>query len=122
MDFMVMQFLRDNRRGINHPDLVDVIFERHVYPFVEQLWGEQPTGRAAFMQLQVLMHQHARAKLDVEAEKIRSELIQGGRVEAADARDLALVACEFGLQSGLDRIVVGMRRTEYVDRLRRLLL
>jgi hypothetical protein len=120
MDFMVMQFLRDNRHGISHPDLVDEIFLRHVYPFVEHLWNREVNadGPRQFALLHTVLRHGARRALSQNADIIRAGLVEKGIIEENDPRPLAQIACEFGLRSGLDHVVVGMRLPEYVDILR----
>ena len=75
MDFAVMQFLRDNWQGIEHPDLVDQIFGRHFYPFAEQLWeGSLPHEvRAAFRLLHSRARQFSQLKLTDRAQQLRKE-------------------------------------------------
>lgn len=121
MDFMVMQFLRDNRHGIDHPELVDAIFHQHVAPFVARLWGDAPDGPQAFARLHSLLRQRAQITLDEQGFQMRGRCVEAGIIRADDPRPLALIACEHALRAGADHVLVGMRRIEYVEMLRPLL-
>lgn len=121
MDFMVMQFLRDNRHGIDHPELVDAIFHQHVAPFVARLWGDAPDGQQAFSRLHSLLRQRAQITLGEQGLQIRERCVEAGTIRADDPRPFALIACEYALRAGADHVLVGMRRVEYVETLRPLL-
>jgi len=122
MEFMVMQFLRDSRNGIEHPDLVDTIFDRHVYPLVNQLWDSgDSTGHDVFSHLQVKVRQQSVRRLDQQARRIRAQLVDSGAVLASDGRTFAVIACDYAFRCGIDRVVVGMRHRNYVECLRTLL-
>jgi len=119
-DFPIMRFLRDSRHGIEHPDTVDEIFNRHLYPFIARLWEDDvPTEvRISVASLQANARSHARQALSRRAEQVQSEFAESGLIPG-DGRELALAAVEFGLRSGIDHVLVGMRSTSYVERLRR---
>lgn len=123
MDFAVMQFLRDNWHGIEHPDTVDLIFKRHFYPFVEQLWEESPPhdARAAFRRRHSKARQFSRQKLTAQAQQLRKDLIEAGTITSDDNRSLAVIACDFCLKAGVDHVVVGMRTPKYVQDLSELI-
>lgn len=123
MDFAVMQFLRDNWHGIEHPDTVDQIFGRHFYPFIEQLWGEEitPDVKSACASLHLKAREFAKQKLTVGAQQLREELITAGTISSNDHRPLAVIACDYPLQSGMDHVLVGMRTPQYVEDLRELI-
>jgi aryl-alcohol dehydrogenase-like predicted oxidoreductase len=123
MDFSVMQFLRDNWHGIEHPDTVDQIFGRHFYPFVEQLWGEEitPDVKAACASLHLKARAFAQQNLTARGEQLREELIGAGTISSDDRRPLAVIACDYPLQSGMDHVLVGMRTPQYVEGLRQLI-
>ena len=120
MDFAVMQFLRDNWHGVEHPDTVDQIFGRHFYPFVDRLWdGSVPDEvRSACAALHRYAKLYARQQLSEMGQYVRAELIQAGVIADDDTRPLAAIACDFPLQSGIDHVVVGMRAVRYVESLR----
>jgi aryl-alcohol dehydrogenase-like predicted oxidoreductase len=119
MDFAIMKFLRDNRAGIEHPDLVDEIFARHFYPFVNSVWSEEIPAAISqvFRDLHEALRRCARQKLSEKARELRMRLIDDGLVAQSDRRSLAVLACEFGLSRGLDHVLAGMRNTRYVNEL-----
>ncbi len=123
MDFTVMQFLRDNWYGIEHPDTVDQIFRRHFYPFIERLWGGPvpDEARRTFATLHRYAGLYAKQQLSKKGWDIRAKLVRAGVIASNDTRSLAAIACDFCLQSGLTHVVVGMRTMKYVNSLRELI-
>lgn len=122
MDFMVMQFLRDNWHGVEHPDTVDLIFQKHFYPFVQSLWEDAIPDHAqrTFAALHQQTRTYAQRKLTEQGHALRTAFIEAGTIAPDDARPLATIACDFCLRSGADHAVVGMRNVRYVDSLRSL--
>jgi hypothetical protein len=120
MEFSVMKFLRDNWSGVEHPDLVDEIFHRHFYPFVEHLWsGQVPAPvKDASLDLHRVARIHAKRRLNERAHRLRGELVALGMIPDHAIKGLAQLACEFALSNGLDHVLVGMRSERYVDDLR----
>jgi hypothetical protein len=123
MDFMVMQFLRDNLNGVGDPELLDLIFAQHVFPFVAELWGSESTGpeHQTFAGLHAMLRRKTLTRLQENAAPVRAELVKDGLIAHDDARSLAVVACDFALRSGVDHVVVGMRSPQYVESLRTLM-
>jgi hypothetical protein len=123
MEFTVMKFLRDNWSGVAHPDLVDEIFHRHFYPFVEFLWNGKPPLDVsnACSNLHGVARLHAKRRLHERALRLRSELETFGLIGGNAGKGMAELACEFALHNGLDHVLVGMRSERYVDDLRGLL-
>jgi aryl-alcohol dehydrogenase-like predicted oxidoreductase len=121
-DFPVMRFLRDNRHGIEHPDMVEDVFNRHLYPFINRLWeADAPAGvRSMVSSLHASARTHARRELSRRSMHVRTELTALGLIPDDD-RSLAINAVDFGLRAGIDHVLVGMRNTGYVDSLRELL-
>lgn len=121
-EFAVIQFLRDNRHGVDDPELLDAIFNKHVWPFVSDLCGAEPitSTHMAFVRLHQSLRQQIVFKI-CGGGGIRSRLIDEGLVDRDDTRPLQVIACEHGLISGLNHVLVGMRRPEYVSDLRTLL-
>jgi len=117
MEFTVIKFLRDNWSGVDHPDLVDEIFHRHFYPFVEFLWSGKPPLHVtdACSNLHRVARLHAKRRLHECALRLRGELETLGLISDHGVKGLAELACEFALHNGLDHVLVGMRSEGYVE-------
>jgi len=117
--FRPMQFLRDNRHDIPDPDLVDVIWEAQIDPFVDALFGADPmsAARSAFSRLRVHAKFDAQTRLADGSKAMLSALSDAGLLNAESTGPLAVTACRYCLASGADHVLVGMRRREYVDEL-----
>jgi aryl-alcohol dehydrogenase-like predicted oxidoreductase len=117
--FRPMQFLRDNRRDISDPELVDAIWVNQIDPFVAALFGDEPApaARAAFAALRAQTHSCARAHLAEHTQTAVARLCAEGLLDPQADETLAVAACRYCLDAGADHVLVGMRRPEYVAQL-----
>ena len=120
MELTVLQFLRSSWTEIATPELVEDVFRGHFYPLVEHLYaGAVPLDdAAAFRRLHAVADLYSRRRLTKRAAPLRRRLVECGAVSADDERPLALLACEQYLAAGIDHVLAGMRRTEYVELLK----
>jgi aryl-alcohol dehydrogenase-like predicted oxidoreductase len=123
-DFTPMQFLRDNRNGVEDPDVVDAIWANRIYPFLEVLEGDAPWPQARERFGRLYEHMRAAAQAGL-APRTHEALSSMGRDDLVDrrARDsLAAAACRYCLESGVDHVLVGMRTLPYVNAIAPLLM
>ena len=119
-EFTVMKFLRDNWTGIERPELAAEIFRRHFHPFIGHLWSGcvPPHVTNACLDLERVVRLHAVQTMNRQAHQMRRDLTALGLIPDDPAKSLAQIACEFGLNRGLDHVLVGMRGERYADDLR----
>jgi aryl-alcohol dehydrogenase-like predicted oxidoreductase len=120
MDFTVMRFLRDSWMGIDDPDVVVQIFTTRFYPFIKALYdGVVPREDAdVYKKLQQYAELYARRNMTVDAMDLRQRLIVRGDIGTKNTGRLTQIACETYLDMGIDHVLVGMKRPEYVDDLK----
>lgn len=116
-DFTPMRFLRDNRVGVEDPEMVDLLWTKRIQPFVEVLEGETPwpEGRDGFRKLRALMRAAAQARLEADTLEALNEIGRGDWVGENVRDSLAQKACRYCLESGVDHVLVGMRVPRYVS-------
>jgi|GEM_PF-330247 len=116
-DFIPMQFLRDNRDGVEDPEVVDVVWANRIYPFVGALEGEEPwpQGRECFRRMHAQMRAAAQARLEPRTREALSSMSRDDLTGPRARDSLALAACGFCLESGVDHVLVGMRTPRYVS-------
>ena len=122
-EFDVLALLGQRWRDFDTMDAVTYIFESVLFPLLGRLSGGPFTDdpeMAAFDRFYASVLAQARANMSAQAEAVRRESIAAGTLRN-DGRPLAVAACESYLRSGIDHVLVGMRRTEYVDQLKDLL-
>ena len=117
--FRPMQFLRDNRNDIPDHELVDEIFANQIDPFVVTLFGQDPPAavRAAFQDLRAHAHSRTHAHLAERTNVAVARLAEEGLLQPQSDEPLAVAACRYCLATGVDHVLVGMRRPEYVAQL-----
>jgi aryl-alcohol dehydrogenase-like predicted oxidoreductase len=121
-DFTVIQFLRDNWMEMGAPELVTSIFEGYFYPFLHHLYARSvpDDDRQAYARLHGHAVLYAERTLTRQAAALRNGMVERGEIVAGDPRSLPVIACEQYLRAGIDHVLVGMRRVEYVDELKEL--
>jgi hypothetical protein len=102
---------------LGSPDAVEEVFCSHVYPLLGALTDGNPARPVwvAAHQLRQSAEAHARRTLTDRANEIRYWAVASGALEAADTRPLAVSLCDSYLRSGIKHVLVGMRRTRYVE-------
>jgi len=122
MDFPVLQFLRDSRTEIVDSELVTQIFQERFYPFLNKLYeGSIPQEEIGiYWKLQQNVMLYSRRAITRQVLALRRRMIDQGEVLKDDPRPMATIACDQYLKSGIDHVLVGMRRMEYVDTLKEL--
>lgn len=119
-EFDVLALLGQRWQDFDTTEAATYVFESVLFPLLSRLSGGHVADdreMAAFNRFYASVLAHARANMSAQAEAVRRESIAAGTLRD-DGRPLAVAACESYLQSGIDHVLVGMRRTEYVDQLR----
>ena len=68
-----------------------------------------------FEQLKEKSKKYSRQVMTARAQKIKQQLINDQEIEASDQRPLPVIAVDRLLEKGIDHVLVGMRKTKYVD-------
>lgn len=118
-DYAIVSFLSDNWMTVGNPDAVNELFA-HLHRFLDTLYeGEIPTADLdAYRRFYYQAVACAKRVMAARTIAFKEEMISKGVLDRNDTRPLALISCEKYLNSGLDHVVVGMRRREYVDTLK----
>ena len=117
--FRPMQFLRDHRDAIADADLVDLVWENQIDPFLQALFDDPvpPEAREAFDRLRAFARACARARAAGTTASVAAQLAEHGILDREPGEPLAVAACRFCLDAGVDHVLVGMRRPRYVAEL-----
>jgi aryl-alcohol dehydrogenase-like predicted oxidoreductase len=121
-NFPVIRYLAEHWKSIGNPEAVDTVFGQHFFPFLDKLYeGDIPKGDLVlYRKLYTYAVAYSRRALTLNAIRFRDGMIARGLIDKADGRPLPLLACDYYLRAGVDHVLVGMRRPEYVDQLRSL--
>lgn len=122
-DFPVVRYLSEGAwRELGTPESVEDVFQSCVFPLVSALTGGD-TGRPVWSATTRLAHASeacARGALTRRAAPIRERALETGLLDEDDRRPFATALCESYLRAGLDHVLIGMRRPQYVEELRSL--
>ena len=103
----------------NSEDAVSQIFFQHFFPFVAQVWGEDLSAEESkpFYDLYEMAQEFARKNMSELAEQFRHVAVEKGLISESK-EPLDIVAIEKYLSFEIDYVLVGMKRPEYVERLK----
>ncbi len=114
MDVPVMKFLRDSAWNVDQPELVDSIWDKHFEPLITHIWrNDVPSEeRKVFADLRALMGLCAKRSVSLPNQDVGAAHAQ--RLGSTPGQDCASAAVRFCLESGVDHVLVGMRKPSYV--------
>jgi predicted aldo/keto reductase-like oxidoreductase len=102
------------------PDAVEQIYFGHLFPFIANVWGKNLTSEESrpFYDLYEISELYSRKMLDLKAQKFREQAINVGLIQEISSQNFAKEVIETYLNYGIDYVLVGMRKPEYVDQLK----
>lgn len=116
-DFTPIRFFIENRKKIANPEAVAQAVQGHLLPFIQQLQFSDNTIMKLIQQLMMYWQFYAKRSITHRAEALKNDLIKEGRLNNNDHLDISTMACQSYLDNGIDHVLVGMRKKEYVDKL-----
>jgi len=121
-DVTLIKQFKDIWKQLPSPDSVDQVYFGNLFPFVAQIWGGNLTVEESqpFYELYEFSQKYSRKNLDSKARKFRDQAISVGLIEEINERDFAKEVIATYLNYGIDYVLVGMKKTEYVDQLKSL--
>lgn len=103
----------------NSIDGVEELFFRYFFPFVAQVWGGSltPEESKPFYEFFDIACEFARKNMNERAQQFKDQSIAAGALEASEL-DLDILAIEKYKSFAVDYILVGMKRVQYVEKLK----
>jgi aryl-alcohol dehydrogenase-like predicted oxidoreductase len=122
MDFAILQYLKSNWTAIAGPDAVGQLFEEYLHPLLNRIYEGciAPDDLVVYRTFYDKALAHSRKVMIQRTIAFQNRMIEAGVIKKDDGRPLPLKACEIYLNSGIDHVLVGMRKSEYVDMLKSL--
>lgn len=123
MEFAPIAILTKNRKNIANPEALLNFVNNQLNPFLNHL---QISEDHDISQIKTkLIHYwnlYSKKLITTRAKELKNKLILDGLINKNDERDLSLIACEHYLKSGANHVLVGMRKKQYVDKLKPLIM
>lgn len=119
---MIKQFT-DIWNKLPTPDAVEQVFYGHFFPFLARAWGNgglSPEESQPYYQLFEYAELYSRKHLSSKARDFKNQAQQVGLLPIQDDVPFSVMAIETYLDYGFDYVLVGMKKTEYVDQLKHL--
>lgn len=104
------------------PDAVEQVYYGHFFPFIARVWGQglTPEESKPFYQLMELSLVYSRKNLSSKALEFKKQAQQVGLLPIDEEKPFSVMAVETYLDYGFDYVLVGMKKTEYVDQMKHL--
>lgn len=104
------------------PDAVEQVYFGHFFPFIARVWGGglTPEESAPFYELLETSHLYARKNLSLKALEFKKQAQQVGLLPEDNTKAFSVMAVETYLDYGFDYVLVGMKKTDYVDQMKHL--
>lgn len=102
------------------PDAVEQIYYENLFPLLAQIWGDEgvpPEESSPFFALFDISMNFARQNMHGKAQIFKKQAMSAGLIDPEDKRDLTYIACHTYLGMGVDFVLVGAKRSSYVDQL-----
>lgn len=112
----VVAWVRDHFAELPDTASVTALFEEQLGPFLLQLYptGIPESDRRLFQRLRSESTRCALRTMNRSADEIRRELVASGVLPEQPEVPLPVLACQRYLAQGVEHVLVGMRRREYV--------
>ncbi len=120
-NFTPIQFFIKNRKNIANPEAVKKAINSYLIPFVKQLQFSDSSIEKMIYRLSEYWILYSKKYITERSGNLKNKLKFEGVIKKNDNRDISLIACENYLNSGIDHVLVGMRKKKYVDNLLNLL-
>ena len=120
MDFEIIDHLDKHWKTIGNPESVDAIFSTHLFPFLEQLYGEHVPKKAleTFQKVRRQSLLFSLMNMSDRAREFAAKMITEGRLIEESCLPLSAMVCKQYLSDGIDHVLVGMKKPPYVELLR----
>lgn len=122
-DITLVKQFNELWKTLPSPDAVDQVFHGHFFPFIARLWGDDGLNAqeaAPFYQLLEDSHLYARKNMSARALSFRKQAQDVGLLPEGSERSFAVDVIETYLSYGIDYVLLGMRKPEYVDQVKHL--
>lgn len=119
-EFPIVEELLKNYKNIGNSASVKVLYNNYLMEFMKQLYESNIPQEVS------QLHTHLRSrsilysqrKMSKRADEIKKELIDEGIIAPEDQRPLSIIACSYYLKIGINHVLVGMPRQQYIDELK----
>lgn len=113
--------LKEMWNKLKSPDAVDQVYFGHLFPFLARIWGGDGLTKEEaqpFYELYDISQKYARLNMSQGALNFKKQAKKLGLLPESNAQSFAAECLETYIDYGIDYVLVGMRRAEYVTSLK----
>ena len=117
MSFAPMQVIATGWKNFPNTETVDGVFDKRFIPFIQRIYENDIPGELLplLSQVKSILLLYAKRNMTRETKKHVEHLQRLGILKTNDARSVSQAAIEYCFNSGIDHVLVGMRKPAYVD-------
>lgn len=119
---LIKQF-KELWKTLSSADAVDQVFHGHFFPFLARVWGGgglNAQEAVPFYQLLDDAHRFARKNMSARALAFRDQARKVGLLPVESDKPFSVDVIETYLSYGIDYVLLGMKKPEYVDQVKHL--
>jgi aryl-alcohol dehydrogenase-like predicted oxidoreductase len=116
MEIDIVKYLFFNWNKFPMIESASKFFDYSFYPFLEKLYqGEIPGDHLkSYSELRAMSFSYCLKNITQNANNFRGELIRKGLIPDNKKDSLQILACKYYLDSGINHVLIGMKREKYV--------
>jgi aryl-alcohol dehydrogenase-like predicted oxidoreductase len=119
---LIKQF-REIWNNLPSVDAVEQVYFGHFFPFIARIWGEKGLSAeesAPFYELLEHSCKYSRMNMTKKAQEFQTQAVAAGLLPNESGKPFAVDVIETYLNYGVDYVLLGMKKTEYVNQVRHL--
>ena len=129
MEFEIIAHLSKTWKAIGNHSAVDALFANYLGPFLNNFYGDiaqkdfiskrmSERDRKIITTFNQWCKKYSTQTMSQKCGEVIETLKRNGQFPLNDKRKIPVIACEEYLKKGLDHVLAGMTRKEYVEELR----
>ncbi len=119
MDFPLVQFLIKHFNEMGNHEAVDEFYRKLREELLDPLY-DYDIPQNIKQKIETIKNRskiYSRIKMTRRAHEVKKSLIEKKEIASSDTRPMPAIACENYLNKGIDHVLVGSRKRDYVDQL-----
>lgn len=117
-ELMLIKQFKELWKSLSSPDAVEQVYFGHFFPFIARIWGAEGLNAkeaAPFYELLEHSMKYARKNMTKKALDFKSQAESVGLIPTQTGQPFAVDVIETYLNYGIDFVLLGMKKVEYVN-------
>lgn len=117
-NYFPIEFFIKNRKNIANPEAIDSAIISYLIPFLEALNLKNGEVYYILNKLRNYWIIFSKNNNQIRLNFLKKQLYKEGVLKEADHRDLSVILAQNYIKSGIDTVLMGLNRKEYIDKIK----